>query len=220
MARNKYPEQTLEQILNVSAQLFMEQGYDKTSIQQIIDALGMSKGAIYHHFKSKEEILAAVMKRRADYSMAMFDTLIQQTEGSNAREKLVHILEAAVADQNAHSLDRVLSSQFSNPQFVVTGLKDSVMLDAPRIVELIKQGIEDGSITTDFPTECAEIFMLLLNIWMNPVLFDRDLDATLNRMTFLQQMMKQLGVDIVSESLIRKVTELYEDMKGYQQGRV
>ena len=85
---------------------------------------------------------------------------------------------------------------------------------AIRIVELIKQGIEDGSIATDFPTECAEIFMLLLNIWMNPVIFERDLDATVSRMKFLQQMMKQLGVDLGGGSFIQKETELYEDIRG------
>ena len=57
MARNKYPEQTITKILDVSEKLFLENGYDNTSIQNIIDALGgLSKGAIYHHFRSKEEI--------------------------------------------------------------------------------------------------------------------------------------------------------------------
>ena len=59
--RNKNPEQTFEQIVVISAKLFKEKGYEKTSVQDIIDAIGMSKGAIYHHFKSKEEILNAVI---------------------------------------------------------------------------------------------------------------------------------------------------------------
>ena len=55
MARNKHPEETVAKILDVSMRLFTEQGYEHTTIQDIVDALGMSKGAIYHHFKSKEE---------------------------------------------------------------------------------------------------------------------------------------------------------------------
>ena len=51
MARNKYPEQTVEKILEVSLKLFSEKGYEKTTMQDIVNALGMSKGAIYHHFK-------------------------------------------------------------------------------------------------------------------------------------------------------------------------
>ena len=64
MARNKYPEETVNRILDVAGHLFMEKGYEHTSIQDIIDNLGgLSKGAIYHHFKSKEEILDAVTDR-------------------------------------------------------------------------------------------------------------------------------------------------------------
>ena len=61
MARNKYPEITVERILNAAQRLFLEKGYENTTIQDIVDALGdLTKGAIYHHFKSKEEILDAV----------------------------------------------------------------------------------------------------------------------------------------------------------------
>ena len=61
MARNKYPEVTVEKILEVSQRLFIEKGYDNTTIQDIVNELGgLTKGAIYHHFKSKEEIIDAL----------------------------------------------------------------------------------------------------------------------------------------------------------------
>lgn len=64
MARNKYPEETRNLIVDTAARLFMEKGYDHTSIQDIIDNLGgLTKGAIYHHFKSKEEIVYAVFEK-------------------------------------------------------------------------------------------------------------------------------------------------------------
>ena len=64
MARNKHPEETVEKILAVSAKLFMEKGYEHTTLQDIIDNLGgLTKGAIYHHFKGKEEILLAIADR-------------------------------------------------------------------------------------------------------------------------------------------------------------
>ena len=54
MSRNKYPEMTVEKILDTAQQLFLEKGYDNTTIQDIVDHLGgLSKGAVYHHFKSK-----------------------------------------------------------------------------------------------------------------------------------------------------------------------
>ena len=64
MARNKHPEATVERILDVAQRLFLEKGYDRTTIQDIVDGLdGLTKGAVYHHFKSKEEIMSAVGDR-------------------------------------------------------------------------------------------------------------------------------------------------------------
>lgn len=215
MARNKYPEQTLEQIMAVSAKLFMEKGYAKTSVQDIINEVGMSKGAIYHHFTSKEEILEAVMNQRSDRTADMFQTLIQSTQAANAREKLISLLEALAVDHDAHSLDALLCSQIHNPQFVVNGIKDCVLQDATQLASIMKQGMEDGSIRTEYPDECAEVFLLLLNVWMNPVLFMRDIEGTVRRLQFLQLMMKQLGVDVVSDSLIQKGMEQYKNMGAF-----
>ena len=61
MSRNKYPERTVERILKTSYLLFTKKGYDNVSIQDIVDELGdVTKGAIYHHFKSKDDILAEI----------------------------------------------------------------------------------------------------------------------------------------------------------------
>ena len=52
MARNKCPEETVQLILDTAARLFMEKGYDGTSLQDILEETHLSKGAIYHHFNS------------------------------------------------------------------------------------------------------------------------------------------------------------------------
>ena len=55
MPRNKYPEETVQKILDVSMKLFLEKGYEETTILDIVGELGgLTRGAFYHHFKSKE----------------------------------------------------------------------------------------------------------------------------------------------------------------------
>ena len=66
MPRNKYPEQTVEKILDAAALLFIQKGYQNTTLQDIIDATKLSKGAVYHHFRSKEEIAQRVGDRLGD----------------------------------------------------------------------------------------------------------------------------------------------------------
>ena len=59
MPRNKYPEQTVEKILDAAALLFTQKGYQNTTLQDIIDATKLSKGAVYHHFRSRRRSRSA-----------------------------------------------------------------------------------------------------------------------------------------------------------------
>ena len=89
MARNKHPEETVNLILDVSYRLFMKKGYEHTSIQDIISHLGgLSKGAIYHHFKSKEEILMAVSDRMTEESNQLL-VRIRDCKGMTDRKSVV-----------------------------------------------------------------------------------------------------------------------------------
>ncbi|WP_345948930.1 TetR/AcrR family transcriptional regulator [Mucilaginibacter sp. PAMB04274] len=51
-----------EQIINVAANLFMQKGYRQVTMQDIVKATGLSKGAFYHYFESKEVVLKEVVK--------------------------------------------------------------------------------------------------------------------------------------------------------------
>ncbi|MFS0869620.1 TetR/AcrR family transcriptional regulator [Paenibacillus xylanilyticus] len=215
MARNKYPEQTVQHILSVAAQLFTDKGYEKTSIQDILEALGMSKGAIYHHFKSKEEILNAVMEQQFEYSARMLDQLVIHTTAATAKEKLIQILEHVLSDPQAHSLDRVLQTQIKNPLFIVRGIQQAVQMDAPVIAAMMKEGVADGSISTADPEATAEVFMMLVNIWINPAIFGRSIAATKQRLIFLQTLMKTLGADIVNDELIEQILKHHEKIGAF-----
>ena len=63
MARNKYPEETVKLIVEVATRLFTEKVMTQPSLQDIINETKLSKGAIYHHFASKEEIFEAIISR-------------------------------------------------------------------------------------------------------------------------------------------------------------
>src|SRR4051812_45471943 len=62
----KNAEVRRNEILDAAYKLFARHGYEATTVNAIIDALGLSKGAFYHHFESKEEVLHALARRRAD----------------------------------------------------------------------------------------------------------------------------------------------------------
>lgn len=210
MGRYKYPEQTQERIVDASIKLFIEKGYEQTTIQDILDALNLSKGGLYHHFKSKEEILEAVKQKRAQCAADMLHDLIKHTEAVNAKEKMKKILYQLGTSTQTHLFDTILTSQANNPHFVIGALQNAVDQDAPIIGKLIEEGLKDGSIQTTEPGLCAEIFLLLLNFWASPVLFKRNIDETKKRLSYLQSVMCMLGLDIIDNEFIENVVGGYD----------
>ena len=202
MAKKYNPQQTRENIITVSTNLFVQKGYDKTSMQDIVDALGMSKGAIFHHFKSKEEIFEAVTARLSRYADQVLLGYLEEMKGLTAKEKLIGLLEKTMRDQQIHTLDSAFVSKMESPHFVVSFLKDCVNARGPLFAKIMREGLEDGSIKTDFPDECAEVFFLLINIWCDQTLFECDSLRLSRRLKYLQQLMKQTGADILSDDLI------------------
>lgn len=209
MGRNKYPEQTQEKIVDTSIKLFIEKGYEQTTIQDILDELDLSKGGLYHHFKSKEDILEAVKQKRAQYAADMLRDLIQNTKAVNAKEKLKKILYHLGTNAKTHTYDTVLKSQASDPYFVMGALQNAVNQDALIIAQLIEEGVKDGSLQTEQPKLCAEIFLMLLNFWASPVLFERDLAETQKRLEYLRSVMCMLGLDIIDSKFIESITGGY-----------
>ena len=123
MARNKYPEVTVEKILEVSQRLFLEKGYDNTTIQDIVDELGgLTKGAIYHHFKSKEEIMDALSEKMFT-SNNPFEAVKKRKE-LNGLEKMRLAVKLNQADENQVELTRQAIPLLKNPR-VLAGMLES-----------------------------------------------------------------------------------------------
>lgn len=96
MARNKHPEETVVKILDVAMRLFVERGYEQTSMQNIIDGLGgLTKGAVYHHFSSKEEIFFAAMDRVTAPGVERLRK-IRDAKGMTGREKIQAMFQNGV----------------------------------------------------------------------------------------------------------------------------
>ena len=80
---------TRERILEVSAELFVEQGYDGTSLREIAERLGFSKAALYYHFSSKEQILEALLEP----ARRMIDGLLERLDAARTVEDWAEALE-------------------------------------------------------------------------------------------------------------------------------
>jgi AcrR family transcriptional regulator len=68
------PSKTRDRILDVALDLFVEQGFDGTSLRQIAERLGITKAALYYHFASKDDILMALHMRLHEFGQELIAT--------------------------------------------------------------------------------------------------------------------------------------------------
>jgi AcrR family transcriptional regulator len=76
--KNNQTEKTTERIVNQAMKLFLEKGYHGTSIDDITQAAGLTKGALYWHFKSKEDLLKTIVK---EFKKRSLEGMIHEVEG-------------------------------------------------------------------------------------------------------------------------------------------
>lgn len=208
MARNKYPEITVDRILDAAQKLFLEKGYDQTTIQDIVDELGdLSKGAIYHHFKSKEYIMDAVIERMYQGNNPFLQ--LEDYHGLNGMQKVRQLLTLSLTNLEQMKMFRGALSLLKNPWFLAKQIEEIITENAPVLSRIIEQGIADGSIETDYPEELAETSLLLLNIWLSPALLSVGEEQFLRKERFLSEMMAKIGLPIIDDSVIEKLHEFY-----------
>lgn len=209
MARNKHPEETVRLILEVAYRLFMEKGYEHTSIQDIIDHLGgLSKGAIYHHFKSKEDILVAVSDKMTEESNKMLEDIRDRTD-LNGKDKLKMIFKKSILRPVQDDIFTVAPNLKKSPRLLFSIFSETMNEAAPKyILPIIEQGVADGTIQTDYPAELAQLIILVANIWTNPMIFDDAPDVSYRKFMVYRQMMQGFGLDIVDDEMMSRIQEL------------
>ena len=204
MAQRKDKSQAMrEKILNTATQLFIQKGSEKTSMQDIAQTAGISKGAIYHHFKSKDEIVFAVIRSRQELMEEEMKQWFKATENLTGREQLQAILKSNLESQTARAIDGIVDEYEQDAGFILTMMRDNLRIGAPLVSDIIKKGMADGSIQTQYPDQTAEVFLLLVNFWMNETVFESDPEKLPERFHFLQFMMTSVGLDIFTDELLQ-----------------
>ena len=206
MESNKYPEVTVDKILDVSQRLFLEKGYDKTTIQDIVDELGgLSKGAIYHHFKSKEEIMDALGDKMF-FNNNPFEKVKARTD-LNGLQKMRMAIMLNQSDENQIELTKQAIPMLKNPHVLARMIETNRRCLCPYWELFIEEGIKDGSIKTQYKKELAE-FLVLMDIWLIPSIFPADKKELHNRLYCIKEMLEKMGLPLLNEEIDEKITKL------------
>lgn len=213
MARNKYPEETVQKILDAALQLFLEKGYEQTTVLDIVDNMGgLTRGAFYHHFKSKEEVLDAVGdKLYADSNP--FDEVQKQVHLTGL-EKLKYLVKYSMEDSDSRKITMMSLQALQSPTFLKKLIDDNRDVLAPRYHEIIEEGIRDGSIQTEHPKLLSQLFTLLTNFWTVPTIFPVSEEETLEKLFFIKEITDKMGMPILDDEIFKMILSKAEVLRS------
>lgn len=94
-------EKRREQIKGIALKLFIDNGYSNTTMDEIVQAVGISKGGMYHHFSNKEEIFLELLKDGNEYRKNLVVEYMRENSQSR-NEKIVEMLLDKILDKNQY----------------------------------------------------------------------------------------------------------------------
>lgn len=156
----KKPEERRSEILDAAEMLFTTKGYSSTTVNDILNAVGIAKGTFYYHFQSKEEVMEAIVLRFIDAGVRGAKAIASDPH-LKAHEKIFQILLAQKPEtgQNKEQMLEQLH-QVNNAEMHQRSLVESILQLTPVLTEVIEQGIAEGSLHTPHPKETVEFLLV------------------------------------------------------------
>jgi AcrR family transcriptional regulator len=160
----KHPELRRNEILDCAQALFLARGYDNASLNDVIAEAGVSKGAFYHYFASKEALLEALAARMAREALAQVQEVLDKP-GLDALARL----NAFMAWSRQNKIDNAatnwaLFEVLFRPENVILfhRINEAAWaLFAPVLTKIVAQGVKDGTFDTFDPEGVADMLLQL-----------------------------------------------------------
>jgi len=190
----KEPEERKREILDAAEKLFAENGYEAATVNDILDLVKIAKGTFYYYFKSKEDVLDALIDRRISEGVEKAQE-IAASSISPVQKILAIMMAQKPQNQVQEDFTSVLHEK-DNAKMHQKSLTQYILRLSPCLGKVVKEGIEAGIFSTPFPNESAEI---LLSAGL--VLFDDDYfkwtkeEAAAKTAAFLTVMERAVGAE-------------------------
>jgi AcrR family transcriptional regulator len=161
------PEKTRKALIDAALALFGSKGYADTSVQEITEAAGVTKGAFYHHFESKEDLLALIDDEFLDYQLAILKLALEQEEDPAVRlRELLRALLTSTARYQANVTIFYLERRH------LTGARFKAMRrkrdEFDRLfLQVIELGTEQGVFRADLDPRIVGLGILGMCAWVH-----------------------------------------------------
>ncbi|CAM3939680.1 TetR/AcrR family transcriptional regulator [Mesobacillus zeae] len=164
-------EERKNEILDTAEKLFVSKGYMKTTVNDILREIGIAKGTFYHYFKSKEEVMDAIILRIVDADVAAARKIASNPD-IPVIDKLHQIL-LAQSPKTGSSKENMIEQihQPNNAEMHQKSLVQSILHLTPILTDVIKQGIDENIFVTAYPQETMEFLLASAQVIFDEGLF-------------------------------------------------
>ncbi|MEU9020502.1 TetR/AcrR family transcriptional regulator [Actinomadura sp. NPDC048394] len=161
-----------DRLLAVATRLFAERGFEGTSVQEIVNAAGVTKGAMYHYFGSKDDLLYEIYHRLLGLQMRRLE---QIADGPGSAEERLRAAALDVLETSFLYLDD-FTVFFRSTHLLPRDRREAVRAERRRYQErfrdLVEEGQREGSFRTDMPADIAVLFFFgtvhQIGTWYHP----------------------------------------------------
>ena len=193
-------------ILEASGALFAEKGFDATTMQDIILRSGLSKGAIYHHFRSKEEIMQALGDKMF-FDNNPFDEIRKRTD-LNGLQKIRKLLKLNQSDTKRNTINMAAIPILKDPRILAAAVESNRRVLTPLWLELLEEGKADGSINTKYAKELSEL-LPLINFWFIPSIYPATVEEMHHKLIFVKEVLCKMGLPLMEDDDIKEMAEKF-----------
>ena len=165
----KEAQERRNEILDVAEHLFMKKGFDGTSTNDILQAVGIARGTLYYHFKSKEDIMDALIDRKSE-NLLKKARISADDRAISVHERLISVIMAIKLNETD---DNEFMEHIHKPQNALMHQKiQKTMISGitPILTDVVQDGIQQGLFHTLYSYEAVEMMVVYLN-----TIFDNDL---------------------------------------------
>ncbi|HIW32747.1 MAG TPA: TetR/AcrR family transcriptional regulator [Candidatus Paenibacillus intestinavium] len=165
----KEAEERRNEIIDAADELFGQKGFDGTSTKDILEKVGIARGTLYHHFKSKEDIMDALIDR---YSVRLLGTA-QEIATDKSIPVVERIIRVVMALNLSGGNSKEIMEHIHKPQNALMHQKiEKIIINGvtPILTGIIHEGIQQGLFHTPYPYECMEMVVIYAN-----TVFDDDM---------------------------------------------
>jgi len=203
-------EERRNEILDAAERLFYSKGYEKCTVNDILKEVNIAKGTFYYYFKSKEEVLDAVILRYIDIVISRANEILTKDDIS-PEEKLMRTFMAMQINEKAGEdmLDELHKSE--NALLHQKTLNQMVTAMLPVLVKIIEEGVEKKIWSCRYPLQYMQIFLAASLTLTDEGIFELDNDSQGNMMLALISILEKM-LDVPENSFMQLFAQKFGGM--------